>query len=160
MLPLVVSPVALVAGVCTVLGWGLDDQGILLFRLDATCRTSRCPLILPLSYVVLALPFVVPRAGRRAARRSTSRRWSRPRAASARSWPVVLWRVVLPNLRTALLSAAVLTLALVFGEYTVASILGFVPFAVWIVQFGQGSGAAADRGVAAQPAARPGSSCC
>jgi putative spermidine/putrescine transport system permease protein len=34
----------------------------------------------------------------------------------------------------------VLTLALVFGEYTIASILGFTPFAVWIVQDGQGSG--------------------
>jgi putative spermidine/putrescine transport system permease protein len=40
---------------------------------------------------------------------------------------------VLPNLRGAVLSAAFLTLALVLGEYTVAQVLGFQPFPVWIV---------------------------
>jgi putative spermidine/putrescine transport system permease protein len=45
----------------------------------------------------------------------------------------VLFRVVVPNLRSALASASFLTLALVLGEYTVASLLGYQPFAVWIV---------------------------
>jgi putative spermidine/putrescine transport system permease protein len=49
------------------------------------------------------------------------------------SWPYVLARVVVPNLRSALASASFLTLALVLGEYTVASLLGYEPFAVWIV---------------------------
>jgi putative spermidine/putrescine transport system permease protein len=40
---------------------------------------------------------------------------------------------VLPNLRGALLNASFLTLALVLGEFTVAQLLGFQPFAVWIV---------------------------
>ena len=40
---------------------------------------------------------------------------------------------VLPNLRGAILSAAFLTLALVLGEFTVAQVLGFQPFPVWIV---------------------------
>jgi putative spermidine/putrescine transport system permease protein len=48
-------------------------------------------------------------------------------------WPQVLMRVVLPNLRRALLNASFLTLALVLGEFTVAQILGFQPFAVWVV---------------------------
>ena len=43
---------------------------------------------------------------------------------------------MLPNLRGALLNTAFLTLALVLGEYTVASILGYQPFAVWIVSLG------------------------
>ena len=44
--------------------------------------------------------------------------------------------MVLPNLRGALLNASFLTLALVLGEFTVAQLLGFQPFAVWIVNVG------------------------
>jgi putative spermidine/putrescine transport system permease protein len=139
MVPLVVSPVALTAGVSTVLGWGLNKQGTLLFRLDADLQNQSFPLILPLIYAILVLPFAFRSldAGLRAVDLKTLVEASRGLGAS---WPVVLWRVILPNLRTGLLSGAVLTLALVFGEYTIASILGFVPFAVWIVQDGQGSG--------------------
>jgi putative spermidine/putrescine transport system permease protein len=139
MVPLVVSPVALTAGVSTVLGWGLNKQGTLLFRLDADLQNQSFPLILPLIYAILVLPFAFRSldAGLRAVDLKTLVEASRGLGAS---WPVVLWRVILPNLRTGLLSGAVLTLALVFGEYTIASILTFVPFAVWIVQDGQGSG--------------------
>jgi putative spermidine/putrescine transport system permease protein len=48
-------------------------------------------------------------------------------------WPQALVQAVLPNLRGALLNASFLTLALVLGEFTVAQLLGFRPFAVWIV---------------------------
>jgi putative spermidine/putrescine transport system permease protein len=34
-----------------------------------------------------------------------------------------MWRVVLPNIRSAVLSAAFLTVALVLGEFTIASLL-------------------------------------
>lgn len=139
MVPLVVSPVALTAGVSTVLGWGLNDQGSWLFHLDADLQNQSFPLILPLVYAILVLPFAFRAldAGLRAVDLKTLVEAARGLGAS---WPTVLWRVLLPNLRAGLLSGAVLTLALVFGEYTIASILGFVPFAVWIVQDGQGSG--------------------
>lgn len=137
--PLVVSPVALTAGVSTVLGWGLNDQGSWIFRLDADLQNQSFPLVLPLVYAILALPFAFRSldAGLHAIDIKTLVEAARGLGAP---WPMVLWRVLLPNLRTGLLSGAVLTLALVFGEYTIASILGFVPFAVWIVQDGQGSG--------------------
>jgi putative spermidine/putrescine transport system permease protein len=139
MVPLVVSPVALAAGASTVLGWGLNDQGTWLFRLDADLQNQSFPIVLPLFYTLLVLPFAFRSldAGLRAIDLRTLVEAARGLGAP---WPVVLWRVVLPNLRTGLLSGAVLTLALVFGEYTLASILGFTPFAVWIVQDGQGSG--------------------
>lgn len=139
MVPLVVSPVALTAGVSTVLGWGLNNQGSWLFRLDADLQNQSFPLILPFVYAILVLPFAFRAldAGLRAVDLKTLVEAARGLGAS---WPTVLWRVLLPNLRAGLLSGAVLTLALVFGEYTIASILGFVPFAVWIVQDGQGSG--------------------
>src|SRR6476660_7916283 len=48
------------------------------------------------------------------------------------SWPRVLVSVVLPVLRTSVLNAAFLTLALVLGEFTIAAILGFETFPTWI----------------------------
>jgi ABC-type spermidine/putrescine transport system permease subunit II len=50
------------------------------------------------------------------------------------SWPRVLVSVVLPVLRTSVLNASFLTLALVLGEYTMAAILGFETFPTWIVR--------------------------
>ncbi|OIK00581.1 hypothetical protein BIV24_02225 [Streptomyces colonosanans] len=43
---------------------------------------------------------------------------------------------MLPHLRGALLNASFLTLALVLGEFTVAQLLGFTPFVVWIYSVG------------------------
>ncbi len=49
------------------------------------------------------------------------------------SWPYVLFRVILPNLRSAVASAGFLSLALVMGEYTIAALMGYRTFPVWIV---------------------------
>jgi putative spermidine/putrescine transport system permease protein len=48
-----------------------------------------------------------------------------------------LLRVLIPNLRSAVLSATVLTVALVLGEYTMASLDQYQTFPVWIVNFDQ-----------------------
>jgi putative spermidine/putrescine transport system permease protein len=102
------------------------------------------PFVLVLAYVVMALPFVYRAldAGLRAIDVRTLVEAARSCGAS---WPQALVRVVLPNLRGALLNASFLTLALVLGEYTVAHLLGFRPFAVWIVDI---SGAQAQMSVA------------
>jgi putative spermidine/putrescine transport system permease protein len=50
----------------------------------------------------------------------------------------VLFGVILPNLRTALLSGAFLTLAIVMGEFTIASFLvGLDAFGPYMWQIGQ-----------------------
>jgi len=41
------------------------------------------------------------------------------------AWPTVLARVVVPNIRGALVSASFLSVALVLGEFTLASLLNF-----------------------------------
>lgn len=38
-------------------------------------------------------------------------------------WPIVIWRVILPNMRRGVISAIFLTVAVVLGEYTIASFL-------------------------------------
>jgi putative spermidine/putrescine transport system permease protein len=139
MVPLVLSPVALVVGVQTVLSWGTaGNPGTPLFQFTVDLQNQNFPLILPIVYVVIALPFAYRSldAQLRSVDLKTLVEASRGLGAS---WPVTLWRAVIPNLRTGLLSGAILTLALVFGEYTISSILQFLPFSVWIVQDGQGA---------------------
>jgi putative spermidine/putrescine transport system permease protein len=139
MVPLVLSPVALVVGVQTVLSWGTNgNPGTPLFQLAVDLQNQNFPLILPIVYVVIALPFAYRSldAQLRSVDLKTLVEASRGLGAS---WPVTIWRAVVPNLRTGLLSGAILTLALVFGEYTISSILQFLPFSVWIVQDSQGA---------------------
>ncbi|WP_406267622.1 ABC transporter permease subunit [Streptomyces sp. NBC_00191] len=133
MLPLVVPPIALVTGISTVLRWGPDHLSRTpLYQTFIAVQDENFPLVLVLAYTVLALPFVHRSldAGLRAIDVPTLVEAARNCGAS---WLHVILRVILPNLRTSLAGAAFLTLALVLGEFTVAALLGFQPFAVWIV---------------------------
>jgi putative spermidine/putrescine transport system permease protein len=132
-LPLVVPPIAFVAGIGTVLKWGPEHLSRTpLFQTFVAVQNPDFPFVLVLAYVVMALPFVhrALDAGLRAVDVPTLVEAARSCGAS---WPQALVRAVLPNLRGALLNASFLTLALVLGEFTVAQLLGFRPFAVWIV---------------------------
>lgn len=132
-LPLVVPPIALVAGVGTVLRWGPDHLADTpFFQTFAALQNPSFPVVLVIVYTVMSLPFVYRAldAGLRAVDVRTLVEAARSCGAG---WPRAVASVVLPNLRGALLNAAFLTLALVLGEFTVARILGFQPFAVWIV---------------------------
>ncbi|MER5208172.1 ABC transporter permease subunit [Streptomyces sp. NPDC002825] len=145
MLPLVVPPIALVTGISTVLRWGPDHLSRTpLYQTFLAVQNEDFPFVLVLAYTVMALPFVYRSldAGLRAVDVPTLVEAARNCGAS---WPYVMLRVILPNLRSSLAGAAFLTLALVLGEFTIASILGFRPFAVWIVSI---SGAQARMSVA------------
>ena len=52
-------------------------------------------------------------------------------------WFTILWSVILPNLRVALLSGAFLTLAIVIGEYTIAVFLFRPAFGPYLSHLGQ-----------------------
>ena len=122
-LPIVIPPIVLIIGVLKV------APGFLLGT----------PNLLGLEYVVLAMPFAYRSldAGLRSFDVKTLVEASNSLGAG---WPTTLWRVVIPNLRTAMLSATVLTIALVLGEYTMASLDNFQTFPVWIVNFQQNAG--------------------
>ena len=47
-------------------------------------------------------------------------------------WPTTLWRVILPNIKAAALAGSFLTLAIVMGEYTIASLAQFNTFSVYV----------------------------
>ncbi|MEU3048181.1 ABC transporter permease subunit [Streptomyces sp. NPDC006984] len=145
MMPLVVPPIALVTGIATVLRWGPEHLAATPFyQTFIAVQNEAFPLVLVLAYTVLALPFVYRSldAGLRALDVPTLVEAARDCGAS---WPQAVVRVLLPNLRSSLTGAAFLTLALVLGEFTIASLLGFRPFAVWIVTI---SGAQARMSVA------------
>ncbi|MEU8773650.1 ABC transporter permease subunit [Streptomyces sp. NPDC048606] len=132
-LPLVVPPIALVTGITTVLRWGPEHLSRTpLYQTFIAVQNEDFPVVLVLAYTVLALPFVHRSldAGLRAVDVPTLVEAARSCGAS---WPHVVLRVLVPNLRSSLAGAAFLTLALVLGEFTIASLLGFRPFAVWIV---------------------------
>jgi putative spermidine/putrescine transport system permease protein len=122
-LPIVIPPIVLIIGVLKV------APGSLLGTAN----------LLGLEYVILAMPFAYRSldAGLRSFDVKTLVEASNSLGAG---WPTTLWRVVIPNLRTAILSATVLTVALVLGEYTMASLDNFQTFSVWIVNFEQNSG--------------------
>ncbi|MFF9077002.1 ABC transporter permease [Streptomyces sp. NPDC014872] len=133
LLPLVVPAVALVAGFSAVLRWGSDHfVGTPLFQALVALQNPQFPLVLVLAYTLMALPLAYRTLDTGLAAIDLRVLVEASRACGA-PWPRTLLHVVLPNLRGALLNTAFLTLALVLGEYTVAAILGYQPFAVWIL---------------------------
>lgn len=122
-LPIVIPPVVLILGVLDI----------------SPANLKGTPYLLALVYVVLAMPFAYRSldAGLRALDLKTLVDASNSLGAG---WVSTLWRVILPNLRTAVLSATVLTVALVLGEFTMASLDQYQTFPVWIVNFDQTSG--------------------
>jgi putative spermidine/putrescine transport system permease protein len=122
-LPIVIPPVVLIVGVLQV----------------APTFLKSTPYLLALEYTVLAMPYVYRSldAGLRAIDLKTLTEASRSLGGG---WRTTLWRVIIPNLRTAILSATVLTIALVLGEFTMASLDLYQTIPVWIQQFAQDDG--------------------
>ncbi|GIH78849.1 ABC transporter permease [Planobispora longispora] len=139
-LPLVVPPITFVTGISTVLRWGPEYLATTPFWATLIAiQNETFPVVLVMAYVVLGLPFVYRSldAGLRAIDVRTLVEAARNLGAS---WPHVMFRVIVPNLRPAIASASFLTLALVLGEYTVAALLGYQTFPVWIVTISGANG--------------------
>ncbi|WP_431681010.1 ABC transporter permease subunit [Kitasatospora sp. KL5] len=139
-LPLVVPPVAFTAGVIGVLRWGPDHlMDTPFFQTIVFVQQPEFPLVLVVAYVLMSLPLAY-RALDSGLRAVDVRTLVEAARSCGASWPRAVITVVLPNLRGALLNAAFLTLALVLGEFTAASILGYQPFAVWVYSVGNSQG--------------------
>ncbi|NNH68893.1 ABC transporter permease subunit [Nocardia uniformis] len=131
-LPLVVPPITFVAGIKRTLTWQEPLSATPLYSTFNVVQQPSFPLVLVIAYVVLALPFVYRAldAGLRTIDVRTLVEAARNLGAS---WPQVVIGVLMPNLRSALAGACFLTLALVLGEYTVAALLNYQTYPVWIV---------------------------
>jgi len=83
------------------------------------------------AYVILAFPYMYFSldAGFRAIDVHTLTEASQSLGAS---WPTTLVRVILPNIKAAALAGSFLTLAIVMGEFTIASLSAFKTFPIYI----------------------------
>ncbi|MCW2527163.1 MAG: rane protein of unknown function [Pseudonocardiales bacterium] len=137
LLPLVVPPVVIVVGVSDIF---TQIKSGPVYTFTTFIRGSGHPIILVLLYVMLAMPFVYRSldAGIRAIDVLTLVEASRNLGAG---WLTVLFRILVPCLRTAIINASFLCFALVMGEYTISSILLYnKPFPVWLAQLPTTSG--------------------
>lgn len=123
LLPIVIPPVVLIVGVLQ----------------EAPASLKATPNLLGLEYAVLAMPFAYRALDAGLAGIDVKTLFDASRSLGGGAVSTLL-RVVVPNIRAALLSATVLTVALVLGEYTMASLALFQTFPVWIVLFDAQSG--------------------
>ncbi len=142
LLPFVIPPVILVFALLRAFSGGpvplaTTDEGLNVLVVAA--------------YVILSFPYMY-RAIDSGLRAIDIRTLTEAAQSMGAGWGRILWAVILPNLRVALISGAFLTLAIVIGEYTIASFLvrpafgpylallghnrAFEPAAVSIISFG------------------------
>ena len=123
LLPLAIPAVALVVGFTNVQAW-------------VTYFIGDTPLSLTFVYVVLVLPYAYRSldAGLSAIDAVTLSEAARTLGAS---WFTVIVRIVLPGIRSAVLAAAMITVALVLGEFTFASLLNYDTLPVKIALLGK-----------------------
>ena len=122
LVPFVVPPIILVAGL---LEFFKDDLHAPFWFL------GKPDLFLVGAYVILAFPYIYFSldAGFRAIDVHTLTEASQSLGAG---WGTTLGRVILPNIRVAALAGAFLTLAIVMGEFTIASLTAFKTFPTYI----------------------------
>ncbi|MFN0283702.1 MAG: ABC transporter permease [Kineosporiaceae bacterium] len=133
LLPLTIPAIVLVVGLVPIYAW-------VNYLSPGPLKGSS--LVLTFSYIVLVLPYVYRSldAGLRAIDIQTLAEAARSLGAG---WGTVIVRVIGPNMSTAILNAAVLCVALVMGEFTVASLLNYPNLQYVLNNLGQ-----ADAGVA------------
>lgn len=123
LLPLTVPAIVLVVGLTPVYAW-------------VTYFVGESTLWLSLAYVILVLPYAY-RALDAGLRAIDVRTLSEAGRSLGAGWATVMLRIILPNLRTAVLSASFLAVALVLGEFTIANLFSRTNLQVAMFQLGK-----------------------
>lgn len=110
-LPLTIPAIVLVVGLGPIYRWLSADV------------LSTNPIWLCFAYVVLVMPFAF-RALAVGLNSIDVKTLCEASRSLGSSWPRVFFRVLIPNLWQSILSASFISIAVVLGEYTVASLLG------------------------------------
>jgi putative spermidine/putrescine transport system permease protein len=126
LLPLAIPAIVLVVGIAPIYRFMGQNFG----------KIGASPLTLALIDIILVLPFAY-----RAIDASLRSIDTATLADAARSlgagWVRTIVQVIMPNIRAGILSASVLAIALVLGEYTISSLLSFNTLQVVIVVLGK-----------------------
>ncbi len=102
-----------------------------------TVSAESTHVLLLLAYVALALPYMY-RAIDSGMRTVDVRTLTEAAESLGAGLGTILFRVILPNVRSAVLSGAFLTFAIVIGEFTVASLLNEPVFGTYLQNVGAG----------------------
>lgn len=111
LMPLTVPAIALVVGIRPLYNW-------------ISINISDSILVLSFAYVILVMPYAYRSldAGLAAIDLKTLSEAARSLGSG---WGTIMLRIVVPNMRTSILNAALLSVALVLGEYTFANIMNY-----------------------------------
>ena len=126
LLPFVIPPVVLVFGLI---------KAFSRPPLPLTNTDIGSSALLVFAYIVLSLPYMY-RAVDSGLRAIDIRTLTEAAQSLGAGWFTILVRIILPNLRVALLSGAFLTLAIVIGEFTIASYLARPAFGPYLQTLG------------------------
>ncbi|HEX2581040.1 MAG TPA: ABC transporter permease [Dongiaceae bacterium] len=127
LLPLVIPAIVIVFGYLRL----YNSSSIL--PMTANDRTT--DVLLAFSYVTLSLPYMY-RAVDTGLRAIDVRTLTEAAEILGAGIPTILFRVILPNIRSAILSGAFLTFAVVIGEFTMASLLNRPAFGPYLQLIG------------------------
>jgi len=127
LLPLVIPAIVLVFGYIR-----LYDSSSILPLTGSVFGTN---ILLTLGYVGLAMPYMY-RSVDTGLRAIDVRTLTEAAESQGANWPTILFKVILPNIRSAILSGAFLTFAIVIGEFTFASLLNRPAFGPYLQLIG------------------------
>jgi putative spermidine/putrescine transport system permease protein len=127
LVPFVVPPIVMVVGLLRTFKWTPSGYYGSPFGFLAT------------AYVILAFPYMFFSldAGFRSIDVHTLTEASQSLGAK---WTTTLFRVILPNIRSAALAASFLTLAIVMGEFTIANLAAFHTFPIFLQYVNESQG--------------------
>ena len=127
LLPFVIPPVILVFALLRSFSGG---------PLALTGSHEGLNVLVVAAYVILSFPYMY-RAVDSGLQAIDIRTLTEAAQSMGAGWGRILWAVILPNLRVALLSGAFLTLAIVIGEYTISSFLVRPSFGPYLALLGR-----------------------
>ncbi|QWZ08428.1 ABC transporter permease subunit [Nocardioides panacis] len=121
LLPLTIPPLVIVVGIANVYAW-------------VSYLFGNSPLTLTFAYVILVLPYAYRSIDSALASINVVTLAEAARSLGA-GWTTVIVRVVLPNIWAGVISAAFVSVALVLGEFTFASLLNFqtMPYVIGLL---------------------------
>ena len=126
-LPFVIPPIILVFGLIRI----YSSRPLVLTATDLGSN-----ILIVGAYVILSFPYMYRSVDTGLASMDVRALTEAAQSMGAR-WPTILWSVIFPNLRVAVLSGAFLTLAIVVGEFTIASFLARPAFGPYISELGE-----------------------
>jgi putative spermidine/putrescine transport system permease protein len=134
LLPFVIPAIVLVFGTIKLYSRPITLLGVTIFPAMTNTAIST-DILLVAGYVVIVLPYMY-RAVDTGLRTIDVGTLTEAAQSLGAGWVTILWRVILPNLRTSLLSGALLTFATVIGELTLATFLSRPAFGPYLALLG------------------------